>query len=87
LQTIYIWVATLLNEDGCNGKEGKPLEDEPDFKMKERVIARDINATTESGVIRKKKGSCPTLVEHLINTQPKFQNIYHKSDNNIVHDN
>jgi len=45
----------VLDEHGYAGKDGKALTDEPDFKMKERVIARDINVTMEGGGTQKKK--------------------------------
>jgi hypothetical protein len=45
----------VLKESGYVGRDGKPLEEDPDFKVKERVIARDINVTMEGGGTQKKK--------------------------------
>jgi len=44
----------VLDDNGYTGKDGKPLGKYPDFKIKDRVIARDINVTMENGRTRKK---------------------------------
>jgi len=44
----------VLDGQGYTDRDGKALEGNPDFKIKERVIARDINVTMESGGAQKK---------------------------------
>ena len=45
----------VLDETGYTAKDGTPLLDDPDFKIKELMIARDINVTMASGKTVKKK--------------------------------
>jgi transposase len=45
----------VLNEKGYTNKDGSLLEDNYDFKIKERFIARDINVTMQNGKKQKKK--------------------------------
>jgi transposase len=44
----------ILSGEGYVGKDGKPADEDTDFKIKSRVIARDINVTLPSGKIVKK---------------------------------
>ena len=44
----------VLSDEGYVGKDGKPADEDTDFKIKSRVIARDINVTLPSGKIVKK---------------------------------
>lgn len=44
----------VLDGDGYVGKDGKPAHKDTDFKVKSRVIARDINVTLKSGKKAKK---------------------------------
>ena len=46
--------AYVLNEAGYRDKNGKPVSEETDFKIKSRVIARDIQVTMTSGKTMKK---------------------------------
>jgi len=39
----------VLSAEGYVGKEGKPADENTDFKVKSRIIARDINVTLPSG--------------------------------------
>jgi transposase len=39
----------VLDETGYTDMEGQPADDDTDFKVKDRVIARDINVTMKSG--------------------------------------
>jgi len=39
----------VLSDDGYVGKDGKPADENTDFKIKSRRIARDINVTLKSG--------------------------------------
>jgi len=39
----------VLSDEGYVGKDGKPADENLDFKVKSRVIARDINVTLPSG--------------------------------------
>jgi transposase len=39
----------VLSDEDYVGKDGKPTDEDADFKMKSRVIARDINVTLPSG--------------------------------------
>jgi len=45
----------VLDEHGYTDRDGKALKDDPDFKIKERVMARDINVTMGNGGTQKKK--------------------------------
>jgi transposase len=45
----------VLDEAGYTAKDGKPLTDDHDFKIKERFIARDINVTMQNGKTQKKQ--------------------------------
>jgi hypothetical protein len=45
----------VLDESGYIAKDGTPLNDDPDFKIKERFIARDINVTMQNGKTQKKR--------------------------------
>lgn len=45
----------VLNQTGYTARDGTPLTDEYDFKIKERFIARDITVTMQNGTKRKKK--------------------------------
>jgi len=44
----------VLSAEGYLGLDGKPADEDADFKMKSRVIARDINVTLPSGKKAKK---------------------------------
>jgi transposase len=44
----------VLDETGYTAKDGTPLPDAPDFKIKERMIARNINVTMANGKTAKK---------------------------------
>jgi len=44
----------VLSEEDYVDKEGRPADEDADFKMKSRVIARDINVTLPSGKVVKK---------------------------------
>jgi len=44
----------VLSDEGYVGKDGKPAHKDTDFKIKSRVIARDINVTLPSGKKAKK---------------------------------
>jgi transposase len=44
----------VLDEAGYTSKDGSPLSEDPDFKIKERAIARDINVTMANGKTKKK---------------------------------
>jgi transposase len=44
----------VLSDEGYVGKDGKPADGNSDFKIKSRVIARDINVTQSNGKIVKK---------------------------------
>ncbi len=44
----------VLSEEGYVGADGKPVSEDNDFKMKSRVIARDVSVTTKSGGKTKK---------------------------------
>jgi len=44
----------VLSDEGYVGLDGKPADEDADFKMKSRVIARDINVTLPSGKKAKK---------------------------------
>ena len=44
----------VLDEKGYTAKDGTPLPDDSDFKIKERMIARDINVTMANGKTAKK---------------------------------
>ncbi|MGI6449993.1 MAG: IS1634 family transposase [Desulfitobacteriia bacterium] len=39
----------VLSAKGYVGKDGKPVDEDTDFKIKSRIIARDINVTLSSG--------------------------------------
>jgi transposase len=39
----------VLSAEGYVGKDGKPADEDSDFKIKNRIIARDINVTLSSG--------------------------------------
>lgn len=39
----------VLSTEGYVGKDGKPADENSDFKIKSRIIARDINVTLKSG--------------------------------------
>ena len=45
----------VLDEHGYAGMDGKAFRDDPDFKIKERVTARDISVTMERGGAQKKQ--------------------------------
>jgi hypothetical protein len=42
----------VLSDEGYVGKDGKPADENTDFKVKSRVIARDINVT----LLKREKG-------------------------------
>jgi len=44
----------VLSNEGYVDKDGKPADENADFKLKSRVIARDINVTSQSGKKLKK---------------------------------
>jgi transposase len=44
----------VLDEDGYLDRKGKPVQEESDFKIKSRVIARDIHVTMTNGKKKKK---------------------------------
>ncbi|RQD70830.1 MAG: IS1634 family transposase [Tindallia sp. MSAO_Bac2] len=44
----------VLSDEGYVDNDGKPADEDADFKMKSRVIARDINVTLPSGKVVKK---------------------------------
>ncbi len=39
----------MLSDEGYINKDGRPADGDTDFKLKSRVIARDINVTSQSG--------------------------------------
>jgi transposase len=44
----------VLDATGYTDKDGKPLEEDPDFMIKERMVAREINVTMQNGKTAKK---------------------------------